>query len=70
MPGPGQDCQPAKVRPKQVFNFIGYQYDLTQGLVRPSPEMGSPELKNRNPPKTETVHSETVHVSTRPSHYH
>ena len=31
-------------------------------------EIGSPELKNRNPPKTKTVHGETVYVSNWPSH--
>ena len=24
--------------PKQVFNFVGYQFDLKEGKVRPTPE--------------------------------
>ena len=27
-----------ELEPKQIFNFVGYQYDLIQGVVRPTPE--------------------------------
>ena len=28
----------SELDPKQVFNFIGYQFDLKEGKVRPTPE--------------------------------
>ena len=28
----------SELEPKQVFNFVGYQFDLRQGKVRPTPE--------------------------------
>ena len=28
----------SELEPKQIFNFVGYQYDLVQGVVRPTPE--------------------------------
>ena len=28
----------SELDPKQVFNFIGYQFDLTEGKVRPTAE--------------------------------
>ena len=28
----------SELEPKQVFNFVGYQYDFIQGVVRPTPE--------------------------------
>ena len=28
----------SELEPKQIFNFVGYQYDLIQGVVRPTPE--------------------------------
>ena len=73
MPGPGLDCQPTKVR-----SCTSISLQLSWLLIRPkertrqahSRGMGSPELKDRNPHKTETVHSETIHVSNRSSHYH
>ena len=30
--------QKSELDPKQVFNFIGYQFDLREGKVRPTPE--------------------------------
>ena len=73
MPGPGLDCQPTKVR-----SYTSTSLQLSWLLIRPkertrqaySRGMGSPELKDRNPHKTETVHSETIHVSNRSSHCH
>ena len=32
------NLQKSDLVPQQVFNFVGYQYDLKQGLVRPTPE--------------------------------
>ena len=34
----GSEPQKSELEPKQVFNFIGYQYDLVKGIVRPTPE--------------------------------
>ena len=28
----------SELDPKQVFNFVGYQFDLREGKVRPTPE--------------------------------
>ena len=28
----------SELKPKQVFNFVGYQFDLREGKVRPTPE--------------------------------
>ena len=28
----------SELEPKQIINFVGYQYDLVQGVVRPTPE--------------------------------
>ena len=28
----------SELEPKQIFSFVGYQYDLIQGVVRPTPE--------------------------------
>ena len=28
----------SELEPKQIFNFVGYQYSLVQGVVRPTPE--------------------------------
>ena len=28
----------SELEPKQVFNFVGYQFDLREGRVRPTPE--------------------------------
>ena len=28
----------SELDPKQVFNFVGYQFDLSEGKVRPTPE--------------------------------
>ena len=28
----------SELEPKQVFDFVGYQYDLNQGVVRPTPQ--------------------------------
>ena len=30
----------SELDPKQVFNFVGYQFDLREGKVRPTPESG------------------------------
>ena len=32
------NLQNSDLVPEQVFNFVGYQYDLKQGLVRPTAE--------------------------------
>ena len=28
----------SELEPKQDLNFLGYQYDLSQGVVRPTPQ--------------------------------
>ena len=28
----------SKLEPKQVLDFVGYQYDLNQGIIRPTPQ--------------------------------
>ena len=35
-PGPQVPPPPSKLVPKQVFNFVGYQFDLKEGRVRPT----------------------------------
>ena len=32
------DEEKSELEPKQVFNFVGYQFDLKKGRVRPTPE--------------------------------
>ena len=32
------DKEKSELDPKQVFNFVGYQFDLREGKVRPTPE--------------------------------
>ena len=63
VPGPGQDCIPTKISP------VGYQYNLKQRLVRPTPEKWEAlNSKIGTLLKQTTVHGETFHVPD--SHYH
>ena len=35
----GKSRGKSELDPKRVFNFLGYQYDLSQGVVRPTPNV-------------------------------
>ena len=48
----------SELEPKQVFNFVGYQYG----------QVGSPKLQNQHPPGEDQLFRETTHVIDRPSH--
>ena len=57
----------SKLDPKQVFNFVGYQFDLKGGKVRPTPECWQALID-----KIQTILSgvpgPVVHVPHRSSH--
>ena len=45
----------SELDPKQVFNFVGYQFDLKEGKVRPTPERWQPLID-----KIQTILSDPV----------
>ena len=56
----------SELDPKQVFNFIGYQFDLREGKVRPTPE----RWQTLTDPVRSGVPGLAVHVPHRPSNSH
>ena len=58
-----------KVRtgPKQVFNFVGYQFNLREGKIRSTPDLNRLDIVN---PVRSGVPGPAVHVPYRPSNSH
>ena len=55
----------SELDPKQVFNFVGYQFDLKEGKVRPAPELAGLIYKNPSYAFRSVVPSPAVHVPHR-----
>ena len=69
------NLQKSDLVPQQVFNFVGYQYDLKQGIVSLTSERWevlNSKIRTLLKQKQCTVRhfGETFHVSVRPSHHH
>ena len=43
------NVEKSELEPKQVFNFVGYQFDLSAGRVRPTPDRWQ-TLQDKSPP--------------------
>ena len=56
----------SELDPKQVFNFVGYQFNLREGKVRPTPERWQ-TLTDKIRSILSGVPGEAVHVPYRPS---
>ena len=59
----------SELDPKQVFNFVGYQFDLREGKVRPTPERWQ-TLTDKILSILSGVPGPAVHVPHRPSNSH
>ena len=57
----------SELDPKQVFNFVRYQFDLREGKVRPTPDLSRQNIVNS---VRSGVPSPAVHVPHRPSSSH
>ena len=56
----------SELEPKQVFNFVGYQFDLREGKVRPTPE----RWQTLTDKILSILSGPAVHVPHRTSHNH
>ena len=63
------DKEKSELDPKQVFNLVGYQFDLTEGEVRPTPERWQ-ALIDKNQTILSVVSGLAVHVPHRASDSH
>ena len=59
----------SELEPKQVFNFVGYQFDLREGKVRPTPDRWQ-TLQDKILSILSGVPGPAVHVPHRTSHSH
>ena len=56
----------SELTPQQVFNFVGYRFDLLTGQVLPTQgNVGHPTTETTLHQKTKVLHSQTIHVSDR-----
>ena len=63
------NMQKSELEPQQVFDFVGYQYDLLNGVVRPTQNRWEALQQKNNSAFTEQIlPSENFHVSYRSSH--
>ena len=60
------NLEKSELEPKQVFNFVGYQFDLRSGRVRPTPD----RWQNTNTAVTTGLSGPTVHVLDRSVNSH
>ena len=63
------NMQKSELEPQQVFDFVGYQYDLLNGVVRPTQNRWeNPSTENNSAFTEQILPSENFHVSYRSSH--
>ena len=60
----------SELDPKQVFNFVGYQFGLREGKVRPTPALADLNRQDTVNPIRSGVPGQAVHVPYRPSNSH
>ena len=60
-----------ELEPQQVFNFVGYQFDLVSGRVLPTQDRRIASLgKIKFHQEPEQLYSQTVHVPNRAAYSH
>ena len=62
------NIQKSESEPKQIFGFVGYQYDLLHGLVRLPKTDGSPFCRSVIPPDQPNLQGQTINVPNRTAH--
>ena len=62
------NLEKSELDPKQVFEFVGYRYDLSHGLVKPTEPLGINSSKGGSHFGQSHLSSQEVHVPDRPSH--
>ena len=61
------NLQKSELEPKQIFEFVGYKYDLSQGLVLPTPLGVDPPKVGIHPVQTK-LPSQGIYVPDRPTY--
>ena len=59
------NLEKSELEPKQIFDFVGYQFDLRSGRVRPTPSG-----QDTSTPVVTGLSGPTVHVPDRPTNSH
>ena len=62
------NMQKSELEPQQIFEFVGYQYDLLNGLVRPTQNRWEALQQKITAITEEILPSENLHVSYRSTH--
>ena len=63
------NLQKLELEPKQVFEFVGYRYDLSQGLIKPTQiRWGFDSPEGGVHPSQPNLSSQVLHVSNRPAY--
>ena len=63
-------AEKSELEPKQVFNFVGYQFDLRSGRVRPTPDRWQSLQDNTSTIASTDLSGPAVHVFDRPANSH
>ena len=64
------NIEKSELEPKQIFNFVGYQFDLESGRVRPTPDRWQSLQENTGTSFPTNLFDKGVHVLDRPVNSH
>ena len=65
------NVEKSELEPKQVFNFVGYQFDLESGRVRPTPDRwANPSGQDSDANLSSGLFGEGIYVPDRPTDGH
>ena len=64
------NTEKSELEPKQVFNFVGYQFDLRSGRVRPTPDRWESPRENSSSLVSTGLSGPAIYVFHRPAYSH